>query len=51
MCLHQLNSKNNNSPICYLRIHLGIETDSFLSYVATDRKDGHGLKLEKSLAN
>ena len=51
MCLHQLNSKNNNGPICYLRIYLGIETDCFLSYVATDRQDGHGLKLEKSLAN
>ena len=51
ICLHQLNFKNNNGPICYLRIYLGIETDSFLSYVATDHKDGHGLKLEKRLAN
>ena len=51
MCLHQLNFKNNNGPICYLRIYLGIETDSFWYYVATDRKDGHGLKLEESLAN
>ena len=50
-CLHQLNSKNNNGPICYLRIYLGIETDSVLSFVATDRKDGHGKKIEKSWAN
>ena len=34
--------------MCYLRIYLGIETDSVLWCVATDRKDGHGMKLEKS---
>ena len=43
MTQHQLNSKNNGS---FLRPYIRHE-NSFLSSVAKDGNDGHGLNLEK----
>jgi len=45
---HQLNSKTNG--LCLLRLFEGTETVSYrLSPVASDGKDGNGLKFEKKL--
>ena len=43
---HQLNSKNNG-PIFKLFKTIIRHWNCFLTSVATDNKDGHGLKLEK----
>ena len=45
MSSHQLNSKNNNTVLLIKTIFRN--GNCFLSSVATDDKDGHGLKLEK----
>ena len=47
MTQHQLNSKNNGS---FLRPYIRHE-NRFLSSVAKDGNDGHGLNLEKNWGN
>ena len=49
VCSHQLNSKNNGPVLLFNGLYWGI-WNCPLSSVATNGKDGHGLKLEKSWA-